>query len=197
VEDARLPAIFVRQLPNLLTTVRLAAVPVFAALLLAADGAPAPVAAAVFAFAAVTDFLDGELSRRLDAQSRYGRVLDPIADRLLIDVAVVLLWHVDRVPMALVLIVLARDILLLASLVVGPGRGHGVRVNVVGKAGTLVVMIGLLFTLVTPRGAVPASVVLWTGVALLLVAALIYVRGVLREPRLERRSQASPNATQR
>ena len=185
MEDRRLPAALIRQLPNVLTTVRLAAVPVFAALLLSADGAPAPMAAVVFAFAAVTDFLDGELSRRLDAQSRYGRVLDPIADRLLIDVAVVLLWHVDRVPLALVLIVLSRDVLLLTSLVVGPGRGHGVRVNVMGKAGTLVMMMGLLFTIVTPRGSVPASVVLWTGVALLLIAALVYGRGVLREQRRE------------
>jgi len=197
VEDRRLPAALIRQLPNVLTTVRLAAVPVFAALLLSADGAPAPMAAVVFAFAAVTDFLDGELSRRLHAQSRYGRVLDPIADRLLIDVAVVLLWHVDRVPLVLVLIVVARDILLLASLLVGPGRGHGVRVNVMGKAGTLVVMIGLLLTIVTPRGSVPASVVLWTGVALLLIAAFVYARGVLREPRLERGSKPPLKATQR
>ncbi|MCX6412387.1 MAG: CDP-alcohol phosphatidyltransferase family protein, partial [Actinobacteria bacterium] len=132
MEGSRLPASCVRQLPNALTTVRLAAVPLFAALLLSANGAPAPLAAAVFAFAALTDFLDGELSRRLQAQSRYGRVLDPIADRLLIDVAAILLWHEDRVPLALVLILLVRDVLLLGSLVVGPGRGYGVRVNVVG-----------------------------------------------------------------
>lgn len=197
MEDRRLPAALIRQLPNVLTTVRLAAVPVFAALLLSADGAPAPMAAVVFSFAAVTDFLDGELSRRLHAQSRYGRVLDPIADRLLIDVAVVLLWHVDRLPLVLMLIVLSRDVLLLTSLVVGPGRGHGVRVNVMGKAGTLVMMMGLLFTIVTPRGSVPASVVLWTGVALLLIAALVYGRGVLREQRREPRSKPPLNPAQR
>ena len=195
MEGTGFPASVVRQLPNLLTTVRLAAVPVFAVLLLAADDAPAPMAAAVFAFAAVTDFLDGELSRRLDAQSRYGRVLDPIADRLLIDVAVVLFWHVDRVPLALVVIVVARDILLLGSLVIGPGRGYGVRVNVIGKAGTLVVMIGLLLTIVTPRGSVPASVVLWIGVVMLLMAAVVYAQGVLREPRWERPSKRSKNVT--
>ena len=197
MEDRRLPAALIRQLPNVLTTVRLAAVPVFAALLLSADGAPAPMAAVVFAFAAVTDFLDGELSRRLHAQSRYGRVLDPIADRLLIVVAVVLLWHVDRLPLVLMLIVLSRDVLLLTSLVVGPGRGHGVRVNVMGKAGTLVMMMGLLFTIVTPRGSVPASVVLWTGVALLLIAALLYGRGVLREQRREPGSEPPLNPAQR
>ena len=186
VEGSQLPASLIRQVPNALTTVRLAAVPLFAALLLSADGAPAPLAAAVFAFAALTDFLDGELSRRLHAQSRYGRVLDPFADRLLIDVAVILLWHGGRVPLALVVIVVVRDVLLLGSFVVGPGRGHGVRVNVVGKAGTLVMMMGLLLAIVTPPGSVTAGLVLWTGVSLLLVAGALYARGVLRQTGYQR-----------
>lgn len=197
MEGTRLPASVIRQFPNVLTTVRLAAVPLFAALLLTADSAPAPMAAAVFAMAAVTDFLDGELSRRLHAQSRYGRVLDPIADRLLIDVAVVLLWHEDRVPLVLVVVVVARDILLLASLFVGPGRGHGVRVNVIGKAGTLLMMIGLLLTIMTPRGTVSASLVLWSGVALLLTAAVVYARRVLCEPRKQHAAKPSLNANHR
>ena len=177
-----------------MTTVRLAAVPLFAALLLSANGAPAPLAAAVFAFAALTDFLDGELSRRLQAQSRYGRVLDPIADRLLIDVAAILLWHEDRVPLALVLILLVRDVLLLGSLVVGPGRGYGVRVNVVGKAGTLVMMMGLLLAIVTPPGSVTAGLVLWTGLSLLLIAGAVYARGVIRQ-RGKQRSPKHPANT--
>ncbi len=197
MDSVRLTACCVRQLPNVLTTVRLAAVPLFAALLVSADGTPAPLAAAVFAFAALTDFLDGELSRRLHAESRYGRVLDPIADRLLIDVAAILLWHVDRIPLALVVIVVARDVLLLGSLVIGLGRGYGVRVNTIGKAGTLVMMMGLLLALVTPYGSFTASLVLWTGVALLLIAAVAYTRGVLREPRKERSSRHPASAIQR
>ena len=170
----------VRQIPNVLTTLRLLAVPVFAALMISADGGTSPAAAVVFAFAAVTDFLDGELSRRFHAHSRYGRVLDPIADRLLIDVAVVLLWWDDRVPVVLTLIVLARDAILLFSLLFGRGRTLGIRVNVAGKAGTLVTMIGLLLALVTPRGAVATQIVLWSGVALLLLGGLIYARTLRR-----------------
>lgn len=165
-----------RHLPNVLTTLRLAAVPLFAALMLEADGAESPAAAVVFAFAALTDFLDGELSRRLHAQTRYGRVLDPIADRLLIDVAVVLLWLDGRVPPVLVAIVLVRDAMLLGSLLIGAGRLYGIRVNVVGKAGTLVTMLGLLLAIVTPRGSVPTAIVLWAGVLLLVAAGLVYAR---------------------
>lgn len=169
-----------RQLPNALTTLRLAAVPLFAALWLSAEGAESPAAAAVFAFAALTDFLDGELSRRLAAQSRYGRVLDPIADRLLIDVAVVLLYLDDRVPLAILVLVLGRDVLLLASLALPGGRLHGVRVNPLGKAGTLVMMIGLLLAMVTPAGSGATQLVLWAGVILLLAAGALYARAVLQ-----------------
>ena len=178
--EEHVPPGVLRQLPNILTTLRLLAVPLFAVLMVTADGPTAPAAAVVFAFAAVTDFLDGELSRRLHAQSRYGRVLDPIADRLLIDVAVILLWADERVPLALVVIVLARDILLLFSLLFGRGRHLGIRVNVIGKAGTLVTMIGLLLALVTPPGSVATQIVLWSGVALLVLGGLVYVRTLRR-----------------
>jgi cardiolipin synthase len=157
-------------------------VPLFAVLVLRADGGESAAAAVVFAFAAVTDFLDGELSRRLHAQSRYGRVLDPIADRLLIDVAVVLLWLDGRVPLLLVLIVLARDVLLLFSLLFGKGRHLGIRVNVVGKAGTLVTMIGLLLAIVTPPDTTATLLVLWTGVILLVLGGVVYARALRRLP---------------
>jgi CDP-diacylglycerol--glycerol-3-phosphate 3-phosphatidyltransferase len=177
-----LPHGLVRHIPNALTTLRLLAVPVFAALMVQADGGQSPAAAVVFAFAAVTDFLDGELSRRLHAQTRYGRVLDPIADRLLIDVAVVLLWLDGRVPAVLVLIVLVRDAILLFSLLFGRGRSLGIRVNVIGKAGTLVTMIGLLLAMVTERGAPATQIVLWSGVALLVAGGLQYARTLRRLP---------------
>ncbi|MFM7694783.1 MAG: CDP-alcohol phosphatidyltransferase family protein [Actinomycetota bacterium] len=170
----------IRHLPNALTTLRLAAVPVFAALMLSAQGAESPAAAAVFAFAALTDFLDGELSRRLSVQSRYGRILDPIADRLLIDVAVILLFLDDRLPLAIPVLILGRDAVLLASLAFPWARDHGVRVNPIGKAGTLVMMIGLLLAMVTPRGNAATEIVLWSGVILLLAAGVLYARAVLR-----------------
>ena len=168
----------IRTLPNVLTTLRLAAVPVFVWLMLRADGAESSAAAVVFAFAAVTDFLDGALSRRLGAHTRYGRVLDPIADRLLIDVAAVMLWLDGRVPLVLVVILLARDAILLGSLAFAAGRRHGVRVTVIGKAGTLVMMIGLLLAIVTPAGSDSTAVVLWAGVVLLVAAGVFYAGAV-------------------
>src|SRR5688500_5755179 len=93
------------RIPNALTVARFAAIPVFIALEATADGGKSWPAAIVFAAAALTDQLDGWLARRWHVESRFGTVADPLADRLMIDAAVVLLWVHGRLPWpALVLI---------------------------------------------------------------------------------------------
>lgn len=168
-----------RHLPNALTTLRVAAVPVFAWLLLGGDDGRSLPAAVVFAIAAATDYVDGALSRRWGVITRYGRVLDPIADRLLIDTAVVLLWWYDRIPLLLLILVLARDVVLLLGLLLASGRGYRLRVHPVGKIGTLVTMVGLLLAMLLAAGSPVTAAVLWTGVALLLVAGALYGRDLL------------------
>ena len=88
------------QLPNALTLARLVVIPVYAALILNADGGRSWAAGILFGAAAVTDQIDGFLARRWHVESTFGKVADPLADRLLIDVAVVLLWHAGRLPWA-------------------------------------------------------------------------------------------------
>ena len=99
-----------RPIANVLTALRLAAVIPFAVLLAAAGHHPSWAAAFVFAVAALTDFLDGYLARHTDRPSRFGRIADPLADRLLINMALVLLWYEDRLPWWLAVPVLGRDI---------------------------------------------------------------------------------------
>ena len=82
-----------RHLPNALTIARLAAIPVFIAILWGAPGGHSVIAAWLFGAASATDYLDGYLARRLGVQSRFGRLADPLADRLLIGSAVVLLYY--------------------------------------------------------------------------------------------------------
>lgn len=182
------PPGLLRHLPNALTTARLFAVPVFAGLLLTGDGTYRSAAAVLFTLAAATDFLDGWLSRRFSVTTRYGRILDPIADRLLIDVAAVLLWWEDRVPLVLVLIVLGRDLFLLGGLLLATGRGYRLEVNPIGKAGTFVTMVGLVLAMLTPPGSGVTQLILWLGVVLLVVAGIIYLRGL---PSASRRRRAT------
>ena len=87
-----------QQLPNALTLARLVVIPVFAVLLLTSDGGRSWAAAIVFGAAALTDQIDGFLARRWRVESSFGKIADPLADRLLIDTAVILLWHAGRLP---------------------------------------------------------------------------------------------------
>ncbi len=86
------------QLPNALTVARLLLIPVFVALMLIADDGYSWPAAAVFAAAGITDQVDGWLARRWRVESEFGKYVDPLADRLMIDAAIVLLVLDGRLP---------------------------------------------------------------------------------------------------
>ena len=82
------------QLPNALTIARLALIPVFVVLRAStSEGGHSWPAAILFGAAGVTDQVDGYLARRWHVESRFGKIADPLADRLMIDAAVILLWH--------------------------------------------------------------------------------------------------------
>jgi CDP-diacylglycerol--glycerol-3-phosphate 3-phosphatidyltransferase len=102
------------QLPNALTLFRLLLIPVFVTLLLSSEGGHSWPAAIVFGVAGVTDQIDGWLARRWRVESSFGKVADPLADRLMIDAAVILLWHADRLPW-IALAIPARDLALVAG----------------------------------------------------------------------------------
>src|SRR5919109_4009811 len=103
------------QIPNALTLARFAAIPLFIALMAPDDGGKSWPAAVVFAAAGVTDQLDGWLARRWHVESRFGTVADPLADRLMIDTAVVLLSLHDRLPWPALALILARDLVLIGG----------------------------------------------------------------------------------
>jgi CDP-diacylglycerol--glycerol-3-phosphate 3-phosphatidyltransferase len=85
-------------IPNALTIARLVLIPVFVVLLLSAEGGHSWPAAIVFGVAGVTDQIDGWLARRWRVESSFGKIADPLADRLMIDAAVILLWTPTGFP---------------------------------------------------------------------------------------------------
>ena len=92
-------------------------------------------AAIVFGIAAVTDQIDGYLARRWSVESQFGKVADPLADRLMIDVAVVMLVWLDRLPW-LALVILLRDVLLIGGYKLVVPRGYSFDVSRLGKIAT-------------------------------------------------------------
>jgi CDP-diacylglycerol--glycerol-3-phosphate 3-phosphatidyltransferase len=171
------------QLPNALTILRLALIPVFVVLVLRSDHGYSWPAAIVFAVAGITDQVDGFLARRWHVESQFGKVADPLADRLMIDAAVILLWVEDRLPLAALAVILARDILLVGGYKLVAPRGYDFEVNFLGKAATWVLYAALALTMVTRDSTDWPLWLFWAGVALALVAAVQYVVKARREVR--------------
>ena len=162
-----------RPIANVLTAVRLAAVIPFAVLLASAGHETSWPAAIVFTTACLTDYLDGFLARHTDRPSRFGRIADPLADRLLINMALVLLWYEGRLPWWLALPVLLRDLWLML-LFRARHMSSQVAVNMTGKMATAVIMVSLVLLMVT-RAPWP-QVLFGLGIVLSLAAAARYTR---------------------
>jgi CDP-diacylglycerol--glycerol-3-phosphate 3-phosphatidyltransferase len=170
-----------QQLPNALTIARLILIPVFVVLMLTAEGGHSWPAGIVFGAAGITDQIDGYLARRWRVESDFGRVWDPLADRLMIDAAVILLFVADHMPWAGLVVILGRDLLLLAGYKALAPQGYELNVNVVGKAATWLLYAGIGFLLVTHRATDWPYWVFWTGLALAVAAAVVYVFSAWRE----------------
>jgi len=128
-------------LPNVLSALRLALVPVFLVLLVRGEDAWALL---VLLVASLTDFLDGVIARRFNQITRLGQLLDPAADRLYIFAALIGLAWRDLVPWWIVLIVIGRDVFLLGLGIVLANRGYGpLPVNLLGKAATFCLFYAL------------------------------------------------------
>lgn len=94
--------------PNLLTGTRILAVPAMVAAFYIPGDFGKWVTCAIFTVAAITDYFDGYLARSWSMQSQFGRMLDPIADKLLVGAAILMLVHFDRAPILPSLIILCR-----------------------------------------------------------------------------------------
>ena len=171
------------QLPNALTVARYAAIPPFVLLLLRARGERSTPAAALFVGAAATDQVDGWLARRWAVESQFGKLADPLADRLMIDAAVVLLWRERRLPSPALALVAARDVLLVGGYQLVRERGYEFEVNALGKAATWVLYASLAGVLVTDRSARWPLALFWGGLALAVAAAGAYVARARRTVR--------------
>ena len=185
--DSRTTAI---SLPNLLTYGRIAAVPVIAGLVYWGTPLGNWLALALFVLAAVTDFLDGYLARAMNQHSSLGRMLDPIADKLLVGVLLLVLAAVGRIgdwsliPAA---VILSREILVSGLREFLAGLQVSVPVTWLAKWKTTLQLIALGFLVVGPAGDAilpPTTLIglsgLWISGIVTLYTGYEYFRGGLR-----------------
>lgn len=130
-----------------LTWFRIAAIPLVAVVFYWSSPWARPAAAAVFILAAITDWLDGYVARRLQQTSQFGAFLDPVADKLIVSTALILIVQSDpRVLIAaLAAIIIGREIAVsaLREWMAGLGTRHRVAVSGYGKLKTIMQMTGL------------------------------------------------------
>jgi CDP-diacylglycerol--glycerol-3-phosphate 3-phosphatidyltransferase len=178
-----------QRVPNALTVARFAAIPVFVWLYLDAGDEAAWGAALFFAAAACTDQLDGYLARRWRVESRFGKVADPLADRLMIGTAALLMLATGRIALLAAVVILARDVLLVLAYPFLSPRGFELEVTFLGKAATWILYAALALVLVTDEGTTWPQVILWIGIALSLAAGVQYGLRALRYVRAGRDSR--------
>jgi CDP-diacylglycerol--glycerol-3-phosphate 3-phosphatidyltransferase len=122
--------------PNLLTLVRIGTVPLLLVLLLFPEPAPSAAAAAVFLAATITDFLDGYIARNYGSSSTVGKFLDPLADKLLVTAALIMLCgmpRTPRIPAWIVVVLVSREILVTGLRAVAAAEGRIIAAEELGK----------------------------------------------------------------
>ncbi len=131
-------------LPNILTLSRVAAVPVVVFLLLFESKQSCFWAAAVFTAAAITDWLDGYLARKWGIVTVLGKFLDPLADKLIVMAALIMLIPLDRVPAWGVLVILARELIVSGIRSIASSEGIVIAASDLGKYKTIFQMIAIV-----------------------------------------------------
>jgi CDP-diacylglycerol--glycerol-3-phosphate 3-phosphatidyltransferase len=131
-----------RNLPNVLTIARICLVPFLVVLLLERDEAVA--AAAVFAVGMVTDALDGRIARSRSLVSNFGKLMDPIADKLLVGAAFVCLAVTDRLEPWVVTVILFREAMVTGLRLLAKRDGVVIEANSLGKAKTALQTVAVL-----------------------------------------------------
>ena len=159
-------------LPNALTLIRIGLVPVMV-LLIALDEGALLLAAAVFGIAALTDVADGHVARSRNLITTFGRIADPVADKLLVGAALVSLVLVDRLAVWIALIIIAREVGVSALRWYAGSQGITISVSGLGKAKT-----GVQMTAIPMLMLIPDTSAAWVSGVLLLVVAITVASGI-------------------
>lgn len=173
-------------LPNKITTCRMVLVVALVAILLLPyefglvfDGSPLTwkylIAFIIFIAASISDYFDGHLARKNNQVTTYGKFMDPIADKLLINSAFIILAIQGpfRIPTIVVIVMVARDIIVDALRMISVQKGIVIAASMLGKIKTVSQMVALSFVFLADGPFVLLGTNGWIGIALCYIAALI------------------------
>jgi CDP-diacylglycerol--glycerol-3-phosphate 3-phosphatidyltransferase len=164
--------------PNAIGFARLALVPVFLVVGLSSGDGRSALAFALFAFIAWSDYLDGMAARITGQYSRLGALLDPLTDRLLVVSGALVAWHYETLPRWALVVLAARELLMLVLTQVALRRGVDLNVSMLGRWAVWPVMSALALALLVD-GWVQDGL-LYVGLAMTLAATVVYVQDGVR-----------------
>ena len=179
-------------IPNLLTWLRIIAIPLFVAILYFPEDwlttrQANVVATVIFVVAAITDWFDGYLARRLNQTSAFGAFLDPVADKLMVAAALIVLVELGRADAIVALIIIGREITIsaLREWMAHIGQAKSVAVSVLGKVKTVAQLVaipfllydGTLFGFIDCR--VAGRILIWVAAVLTLWSMFYYLKAAI------------------
>jgi len=174
----------VKTIPNAIGFVRLALIPVFVVLALSSQSGTDALPAVIFAVISWSDYLDGISARLTGQYSRFGALLDPFVDRLLVVAGLVVCWNFELLPRWAIAALVLREILLLIAGPLALRRGYQMKISWPGRAAVWPTMSAIFFGLVGLLTL--AAVLLVIGLVLSYYAVVLYLRDGLAQRRRSR-----------
>jgi CDP-diacylglycerol--glycerol-3-phosphate 3-phosphatidyltransferase len=181
--------------PNVLTLTRILAVPVLVVALLDETPDGDVIAAAVFALAALTDGLDGYIARRKQQITTFGKLMDPLADKLLVVAALISLVSLDRLAAWVAMVIIARELAVTGLRGVAAERGVVIAASWLGKVKTLLQVAAIICLIAFDPAPVWVDVLLYVAVAVTVISGADYFFGLRK--RLADAGERAPASTGR
>ena len=169
---------FPLNLPNALTLLRILAVPVVVVALLGETPNGDALAAGVFALAALTDGLDGYFARSRDAVTTFGKLMDPLADKLLIIGALVSLVSLDRLEAWVAMVIIAREIAVTILRTIAAERGIIIAASWMGKLKTVLQIAAIIALIATNPAPLWVNILVYIALAATVISGVDYFFGL-------------------
>jgi CDP-diacylglycerol--glycerol-3-phosphate 3-phosphatidyltransferase len=177
--------VFTLNLPNALTLIRILLVPVLVVALLDETGDGDVLAAVVFALASLTDAVDGHLARSRDSVTNFGKLMDPVADKLLVIAALIALVELNRLAAWIAMVIIAREFAVTVSRMYATQQGLVIAANWWGKAKTIVQVVAIFFLIAFSPTPIWVDLLVYAAVAITIMSGVDYffgLRRMLRDP---------------
>jgi CDP-diacylglycerol--glycerol-3-phosphate 3-phosphatidyltransferase len=173
-------------LPNVLTLLRILAVPVIVVALLGETPNGDALAAGVFALAAITDGLDGYIARRRQDITTFGKLMDPLADKLLIVAALVSLVSLNRLAAWVAMVIIARELAVTGLRAVAVEQGVVISASWLGKVKTTLQVAAVFALIIWNPSPWPVDVLVYVALAATVISGLDYFFGLRKRLAAER-----------